>query len=311
MKLIKCGNTPSHYYDADKYADCPHCAKLTGPARQQSPEPPPPNFQPSARSAPPERPETESRTSSLWAEPPAPPPAPAPAPSGPACPACGAPLREDAVFCVECGKRVTPEPPAALACPACGTPLPGDSVFCVRCGKRLDPAFAEAPAPAPVIPSTAAPSPAPAPAAPSLQSAVDAVRTGGVDTQDMKTVAFYNTAHGTEPVVGWLVCTQGSYFGEGFPLKAGRNSIGRQMDNDVPLAQETTVSRRAHAILTFDPKQQAFFIQPGEGSGLTYRNDELVSGFTPLRPYDTLQLGSAAFVFAPFCGEHFRWEDHI
>jgi uncharacterized OB-fold protein len=65
------------------------------------------------------------------------------------CPACGAMLLPDAVFCAECGHRVAqlaglPDTPSSEAttaepntCPSCGAPLLPDAIFCAECGHRV------------------------------------------------------------------------------------------------------------------------------------------------------------------------------
>lgn len=85
-----------------------------------------------------------------------------------------------------------------------------------------------------------------APPASALQDAVKAASTGAVNApveSDEKTVGFFTSSIGTEPVVGWLVCTAGEHFGEDFKLKSGRNFIGRAPDMDVAVARDGTVSR--------------------------------------------------------------------
>lgn len=125
-----------------------------------------------------------------------------------------------------------------------------------------------------------------------------------------KTVGVYADAN-TEPVVGWLICVKGESFGESFNLKAGKNSIGRGAGMDVMLAQERSVSRDKHAVITYEPKKKIFLIQPGDSSGLVYLNDDLLMTFAQLSSYDTIQLGEAVFKFVPFCGENFIWEDYL
>ena len=144
---------------------------------------------------------------------------------------------------------------------------------------------------------------------PSLQSQVNAVTVHG-STEDVKTVAFYDFAD-TEPVVGWLVCVKGEYFGYSFNLKAGQNFIGRAMNMDVPLAKDTSVSRNRHAIITYDPLNRLFFIQPGESNGLTYLNDNLLLTHQPIKPYEKIRVGNSELIFVPCCGEQFAWEDYI
>jgi len=143
----------------------------------------------------------------------------------------------------------------------------------------------------------------------SLQSQVAAVASHG-PTEDVKTMAFYNFTD-AEPVVGWLVCVAGEYFGESFNLKTGQNFIGRNLTMDVPLAKDTRVSRVKHAIITYDPQNRIFFIGPGESSGLTYLNGNLLLAHQPLKAYEKVKAGNSEFIFIPCCGEHFAWEEYI
>lgn len=129
-------------------------------------------------------------------------------------------------------------------------------------------------------------------------------------TSNDKTVAFYNFSNDVEPVVGWIVCVKGEYMGESFPLKSGRNNIGRSLSMDIALAKEKSVSREKHAAIVFEPHQKKTFIQGGESSGLTYVNDELVMMFRELSDYDTITLGESKFVFIHFVGDKFSWEDY-
>ena len=131
------------------------------------------------------------------------------------------------------------------------------------------------------------------------------------DSTDQKTVAVWETPSGLEPVVGWIVCVKGSYFGQSFTLKTGNNSVGRSMDMNIPLAQENTISRNRHCIITFEPEKQEFFIQPGESTGLSYLNGEVVMSFTRLSERDTISIGSCEFVFYPLCCDNFNWKNVI
>ena len=146
---------------------------------------------------------------------------------------------------------------------------------------------------------------------PSLQDQVNAVA-AHISTEDVKTEVHYNFSD-SEPVVGWLVCVKGAYAGQSFDLKTGRNNIGRAMNMDIPLAQELSISRNIHAVLTYAPIKRTFYIQAGESSGLTYLNDndDPVMTFMPIKAYDKIRLGKAEFIFVPFCGENFTWEEYI
>ena len=46
-----------------------------------------------------------------------------------------------------------------------------------------------------------------------------------------------------------------------------------------------------HAVILFDPKKSAFWLQPGDGSGLVYLNGELVHSPSALKPDDVIEVG--------------------
>lgn len=113
----------------------------------------------------------------------------------------------------------------------------------------------------------------------------------------------------TEPVVGWLVCTAGKYFGRSFPLKAGRNFVGRNPQMDVCLEEELSVSRERHAVIIYEPRGRMFLAQPGDSRELFYLNDKVVLDNERLKPYDLLSIGKVNMMLIPFCTETFAWED--
>ena len=57
-----------------------------------------------------------------------------------------------------------------------------------------------------------------------------------------------------------------------------------------------------------DPKKKETVLLPGDSNGIVYLNDNAV--YTPevLKIYDTIEMGESIFVFIPFCGESFMWE---
>ncbi len=125
---------------------------------------------------------------------------------------------------------------------------------------------------------------------------------------DNYTVHYFQKSIGTEPVVGWLVCVKGVHFGEDFKIKSGRNFIGRSGNMNISLSADKAVSRDRHAILTYDPKGNSFFIQPGESSELCYVNNDAVLVPTKLNLNDRISIGESELVFVPFCSESFSWE---
>lgn len=115
----------------------------------------------------------------------------------------------------------------------------------------------------------------------------------------------------TVPPVGWLIGIVGPYLGKSFECISGRNHIGRSDDMEITLSKDPEVSRESHAILTYEPNRQKFYIQAGEGRGIVYLNGEPVFSHSELHAYDKFRLGGSEFVFLPLCGEHFTWDDYM
>lgn len=114
-----------------------------------------------------------------------------------------------------------------------------------------------------------------------------------------------------EPVVAWLVCVEGQYFGVSFNVYAGRNSIGRNTSNHIVIPNEATISKEKHAWITYEPKKREYYLQSGESSGLTYLNGDMIMEPKKVKIYDTIELGDSKFVFVPLCGKQFTWEDYL
>ena len=86
-------------------------------------------------------------------------------------------------------------------------------------------------------------------------------------------------------------------------------NIGRAAAMDVALADDDTVSRESHALVTYDVKHNTFSLSPGQGRGITYCNDEQVEMVRPLEAYDVIEVGKSQLVFLPFCGDRFQWKE--
>lgn len=111
------------------------------------------------------------------------------------------------------------------------------------------------------------------------------------------------------PVCGWLVCIEGARIGRDYKIKNGKNFVGRGDDMDIQILGDNEISRRNHTIIVYDAKKKNTVILPGDAAGIAYLNQEAVYVPTELMPYDTIELGRSKFVFVPFCGEHFEWND--
>ena len=124
-----------------------------------------------------------------------------------------------------------------------------------------------------------------------------------------KTVGIIKKNIGIDPAVGFVVCIKGPMRGADFALRSGRNFIGRAASMDVALADDETVSRENHALITYDDKHNAFMLTAGSGRGITYKNDEQIESAAPLAAYDRIEIGESVLIFLPLCSDRFTWED--
>lgn len=135
----------------------------------------------------------------------------------------------------------------------------------------------------------------------------DAIRRRMEQEKDNRTIGEFKRQLGYEPVVGWLVCVEGPEVGKDYRLFGRINTIGRAEGNDVVLAQEHTVSQKNHIRIAYDAKHNSYQLIPGDGSNVTYLNDEPLYVPQRLNAYDVLELGDTKLVFVPLCNDQFRW----
>ncbi|MEM9356960.1 MAG: FHA domain-containing protein [Pseudomonadota bacterium] len=113
----------------------------------------------------------------------------------------------------------------------------------------------------------------------------------------------------SRPTTGWLVVIKGPGRGNSLPLSFGRNDVGRDADQAVPLVfGDEQISRRSQLTITFDPRSGKFLCTPGEGTrNLCYiSNEPLVSPMVLSGPTD-IEVGMTTLRFIPFCDETCQW----
>ncbi len=111
-----------------------------------------------------------------------------------------------------------------------------------------------------------------------------------------------------EPVVGWLVVIDGPGRGQSLKLGFGMNSVGRDADERVSLNfGDEEISRKSHALVTFDPKGKKFYLQHGGGINLTYIDDQPILQTQELKGKEVICIGNTRLSFVPFCGPDFMW----
>lgn len=151
----------------------------------------------------------------------------------------------------------------------------------------------------------------------------DVVRKATANSEG-KTMSYFNTvtkadsgyakaqtAPSFELAVGWLVCIGGKSFGRCYEIYAEKNSIGRSEENRIVISEDDGISRVKHAFIIYEPKKRNFYLQPGDGSGLTYLNDEYITDSKKLKSHDIIELGGSKLMFVPLCSESFSWENYI
>lgn len=127
-----------------------------------------------------------------------------------------------------------------------------------------------------------------------------------IGQREGRTVGYFSVGIDREPPVGYLICIEGEDYGTGFPLKSGNNSLGRSVSMDV-VVMDPKVSREKQAYVMYEPHKRDFFLKPGDSGGLCYLNDELVLEPKKLQAYDLILLGDTKLMLIPVCGEKFSW----
>lgn len=143
--------------------------------------------------------------------------------------------------------------------------------------------------------------PAPAPTAPPPGHGISVTDAG-------KTLGLMQEKMGFDPVVGWLVCTEGPSRGKSYTIRGGINSIGRSDRMDITITGDRTISMENHARISYSDRNNRFNLLPGDGRNIVYLNGEEVFSATPLQAYDLIDFGETKLLFVPLCGERFTWK---
>ena len=143
--------------------------------------------------------------------------------------------------------------------------------------------------------------PAPAPTAPPPGHGISVTDAG-------KTLGLMQEKMGFDPVVGWLVCTEGPSRGKSYTIRGGINSIGRSDRMDITITGDRTISAENHAKVSYSDRNNRFNLLPGDGRNIVYLNGEEVFGPMPLSAYDLIDFGETKLLFIPLCGEKFTWK---
>jgi len=111
------------------------------------------------------------------------------------------------------------------------------------------------------------------------------------------------------PVTGWLVCVDGPSKGRDYKIFMEKNFVGRSDGMDIQILGDSSIAKRNHTVLVYDPKKRKTLILPGDSQGLVYVNEETLYAPQELNEFDVIEFGKSRFVFVPLCGEKFEWAD--
>lgn len=108
-------------------------------------------------------------------------------------------------------------------------------------------------------------------------------------------------------VVAWLVGLNGSARGESYPVRMGRNIIGRDRRSDIVINDDQASSH--HADLVFRPEERRFILMDHNSTNGTYVNETEIEPRRDLAGKDIVRIGAHRFIFMPLCHDGFHWDD--
>ena len=108
-------------------------------------------------------------------------------------------------------------------------------------------------------------------------------------------------------VVAWLVGLNGHSRGESYPVRMGRNVIGRDRRSDIVIQDDQASAH--HADLVFRPEERRFILMDHNSTNGTYVNDHEIEPRRDLAPKDVIRIGNQKFLFTPLCHDGFHWDD--
>jgi hypothetical protein len=150
-------------------------------------------------------------------------------------------------------------------------------------------------------PETAAPRPTRSSAAPALE-------VQSPPPQERTVASRFEQGTSTKRyVVAWLIGLNGSARGESYPVRMGRNVIGRDRRSDVVIPDDQASSH--HADLVFRPEERRFILMDHNSTNGTYVNETEIEPRRDLAGKDVIRIGSHRFLFIPLCHDGFFWDD--
>lgn len=214
-----------------------------------------------------------------------------------------------------CPNGHTYDPSISASCPICGGGETVPNFASADNGHTIPLVYDNGTAPtmpmndpwSPIKPTEPVSSPASGWAEPGVNFGSD-VQPGYTPTQavGLNKTGVYASA---QPLTGWLVCVEGAEKGKDYRIHEEYNYIGRSPKMDVCIAGDGAVSWERHAVIAYDREERMFYFAPSGGGSIVRQNGKPVMNNVILKSGDRLKIGNSTFLFVPFCGENFQWEE--
>jgi hypothetical protein len=126
------------------------------------------------------------------------------------------------------------------------------------------------------------------------------------NTDDEKTIGINFKKNKCDPVVGWLVCTDGPEKGRDYRIRSGRNFIGRDYSNDISLPDDPAINRKDAGYIIYEPHKNMFLAVNGESAVITV-NGDLANTPMVITEDDDISIGAYRFALVAYCKGDKRW----
>jgi hypothetical protein len=108
-------------------------------------------------------------------------------------------------------------------------------------------------------------------------------------------------------VVGWLLGLNGKARGEAFPIRMGRNVLGRARDSEVMVQDDQASSH--HADLVYRPEERRYILMDRNSTNGTYVNGREIEPRRDLVSRDVVTIGSHRFLFLALAEMGLDWDE--
>ena len=137
----------------------------------------------------------------------------------------------------------------------------------------------------------------------------EVIKGADVDQDDVKTISVYGSL--AKVPVGWLIAIEGNDLGTDYRIVDGKNLIGRDPNMNISIQKDKSVSRDTHTVILYDAEGHDFYLLPNEGKGTVHLNKQIALSPTKLHKGDKIKIGNTLLYFLPLCDEDFDWNDYV